>query len=228
MTGKEKIASWVLLFLCIAPFLIAAIGVQFLPDQIPVHYNIAGEIDRWGSKYEEFILAAAFSLSGWLLWLMARFSGCFADTDEERVKRRANAKILIWTGIAIQLLFCTLQLIFLVGAFREVQAGAAVSVLPIYKIIGIGTGLLMIVLGNIIPKAKNVDSVLGIRTPWSRSSPEAWAKSQLLGGITFAAAGAICVILSIALHGFAIFWVILGCSLGAALVSCVLSFRVSL
>ena len=79
MTRNERITSWVLLFLSIAPFLIAAVGIQFLPDQIPVHYNMAGEIDRWGSKYEEYIMAAGFSFSGWLLWLMARFSGSFAD-----------------------------------------------------------------------------------------------------------------------------------------------------
>lgn len=225
MTRNERIASWTLLFLSVAPFLIAAVGVQFLPDQVPVHYNIAGEIDRWGSKYEMFILAVGFSFSGWLLWLVARFSGRFADTEEERAKRRVNAKILRYTGIAMQLLFCILQVVFLVGAFREAEAEATVSAVPIYKILGAGTGLLMIVLGNIMPKAKDVNSVLGIRTPWSRSSPEAWAESQRMGGITFAAAGAICLILSLVLHGFAIFWVILGCSLGAALISCVLSIR---
>ena len=27
-----------------------------LPDEVPAHYNASGEVDRWGSKYELFIL----------------------------------------------------------------------------------------------------------------------------------------------------------------------------
>ena len=52
MSKKERVLSWILLVLCAAPILTAVVGVQFLPDQIPVHYNVAGEIDRWGSRYE--------------------------------------------------------------------------------------------------------------------------------------------------------------------------------
>ncbi len=128
---KGKIGGWVLLFLSVAPFLIAAVGVQFMPDRIPVHYDIAGNIDRWGSKYEEFILAAAFSLSGWILWLVARFSHCFADTEEELVKARANANIVIVIGIAIQLFFCAMQVIMMLGAIHEAHTGATASAVPI-------------------------------------------------------------------------------------------------
>ena len=81
MSKKERVLSWILLVLCAAPILTAVVGVQFLPDQIPVHYNATGEIDRWGSKYEELVLGVCFSLSGWILWLVSRFSGAFADTE---------------------------------------------------------------------------------------------------------------------------------------------------
>ena len=224
MRMRDRVASWVLLFLSFAPFLIAFVAIQFLPDQIPAHYNALGEIDRWGSKYEEFVLAVAFSLSGWILWLMARFSGCFADNEEELAKAKANAKVIVVVGIAVQLLMCILQIVLAYGAYKEASMGAAVSVLPIWKIMGIGIGLLYIVIGNIMPKAKP-NNLMGVRTPWSRSSPEAWAKSQRQGGITFAIAGALCVVLSLVLHGFAIFWVVMACSLIAAVIACVLSFR---
>lgn len=37
---------------------------KYLPDQVPAHYNLAGEVTRWGSKYELLILplVALFSL----------------------------------------------------------------------------------------------------------------------------------------------------------------------
>lgn len=37
-----------------------------IPDQVPGHYNALGEVDRWGSKYELFILP----IIGVFLWLM--------------------------------------------------------------------------------------------------------------------------------------------------------------
>ncbi len=36
-----------------------------LPDKVPGHYNIKGEVDRWGSKSELFILP----ITGWVLYI---------------------------------------------------------------------------------------------------------------------------------------------------------------
>ena len=223
---KDRVLSWVLLFLCFAPILIAVIGVQFLPDQIPVHYNAAGEIDRWGSKYEQLIIGVAFSASGWILWLVSKFSHCFADTAEELAKAKANAKIVLAAGIAVQLLMSALQVMFVIGAYTEAQSGAAEAVMPIYKVMGIGVGLLYIVLGNIMPKAKP-NNLVGVRTIWSYVSEAAWRKSQRAGGIAFAAAGAACIVLTLFLHGFVIFWVIMGATAAAAIASIYLSWKYS-
>ena len=223
---KDRVLSWVLLFLCFAPILIAVIGVQFLPDQIPVHYNAAGEIDRWGSKYEQLVIGVAFSASGWILWLVSKFSHCFADTAEELAKAKANAKIVLATGIAVQLLMSALQVMFVIGAYTEAQSGAAEAVMPIYKVMGIGVGLLYIVLGNIMPKAKP-NNLVGMRTIWSYVSEEAWQKSQRAGGIAFAAAGVACIVLTLLLHGFVIFWVIMGTTAAAAIASVYLSWKYS-
>lgn len=39
----------------VIPLLFTAVALQFMPDTIPMHSNLAGEIDRWGSKYESYI-----------------------------------------------------------------------------------------------------------------------------------------------------------------------------
>ena len=226
MSKKERVLSWVLLALCVAPILVAVVGIQFLPDQIPVHYNAAGEIDRWGSKYEELIIGVVFSLGGWILWLVSRFSGCFADTETERVQARANAGIVRITGIVVQLFLLALEIVMLVGAFQEASAGAAVSSVPINKVVGIGSGLMFLVLGNIMPKAKP-NPCIGVRLPWLDDNPEAWRKSQRAGGIAFAVAGAVCLVLSLLLHGFILVWVVMICALGAAAASCIFSWRYS-
>ena len=42
--------------LCYGVILLCIVGTAilliFTPDTIPVHYNFAGEVDRFGSKYE--------------------------------------------------------------------------------------------------------------------------------------------------------------------------------
>ena len=38
--------------LSLVPLIITAVALQFLPESVPMHYNMAGQINRWGSKYE--------------------------------------------------------------------------------------------------------------------------------------------------------------------------------
>ena len=98
--------------------------------------------------------------------------------------------------------------------------------MPIYKVMGIGIGLLFLVLGNVMPKAKP-NNLMGVRTIWSYSSEAAWRKSQRAGGIAFAAAGVACIVLTLLLHGFVIFWVIMGTTAAATIASVYLSWKYS-
>ena len=64
---KNKIL-WVL---TIFPFLITLFAIQFMPDSVPMHYDIYGNIDRWGIKYELFILPSIILLLTmmWKVWI---------------------------------------------------------------------------------------------------------------------------------------------------------------
>ncbi len=42
--------------LAVLPVVVTAVALRFMPDIVPLHYNFAGEIDRWGSKYEHFLM----------------------------------------------------------------------------------------------------------------------------------------------------------------------------
>ena len=52
--------------LTVLPILISAVVLPLLPERIPAHYNLAGEIDRWGSRLEIFILPVFCLVSGFL------------------------------------------------------------------------------------------------------------------------------------------------------------------
>lgn len=65
-TKSEWIADILGLIFFISSIIFLMIAWSTIPDQVPGHYNAAGEVDRWGSKYELFILP----IIGVFLWLM--------------------------------------------------------------------------------------------------------------------------------------------------------------
>lgn len=52
----------VLVVLTILPLAVCAVSAFILPDTVPLHLNISGEIDRWGSKWELLALMAVISI----------------------------------------------------------------------------------------------------------------------------------------------------------------------
>ena len=65
--NKKKILYFALMFL---PLLITVIALPFLPEQIPAHYNFAGEVDRIGSKFEMLIFPlCTIGMGSFMLWM---------------------------------------------------------------------------------------------------------------------------------------------------------------
>lgn len=147
-----------------------AVLIVFMPDTVPAHYNFAGEIDRWGSKYENFVFPAIAVLIGALIALSAK-------KPDDAVPKKA----LLWTGI------CSLLLIDVTGfylmlkdlsAVQGMSTGAADNVI---KLMSIGVGVMFIILGNLMPKVKR-NGLFGLRTSWSMENDEIWNRSQRFGG----------------------------------------------
>lgn len=71
MKVKTTIADIVLesltLFMMVGSAVYLFVIWSSVPDKLPMHYNFAGEIDRWGGKGELFILI----LFNWILYLVA-------------------------------------------------------------------------------------------------------------------------------------------------------------
>ena len=86
---KNKKALYIaLMFL---PLLITLVALPFLPEKIPAHYNFAGEIDRWGSKFETLIFPfTTIGMGCFMLW-MAKI----AAKQEEGGKNNENNLIYL-------------------------------------------------------------------------------------------------------------------------------------
>ena len=186
---KMKVNSRkVFLALCILPFITTALSMLFLPDIIPVHYGADGVINRYGSKYEGFIIAAVTGMTGIMLWIIPTLQRKYAKGDEAVKKAESNAKVINYIGIATMVMFNIMQAAFLFSSYNEVKNTSATMSVDIYKVVGICMGIMLAVMGNFLPKCKR-NGLVGVRTPWSMHSDEAWAMSQRSGGITMIITG---------------------------------------
>ncbi|OCA84069.1 hypothetical protein A8F94_15190 [Bacillus sp. FJAT-27225] len=62
---------------------------SWLPDKVPAHYNALGEVDRWGSKMELFILPIIGAFIALLMQLLEKFPESHNYPERFRIE---NAK----------------------------------------------------------------------------------------------------------------------------------------
>lgn len=67
-TRYETRLNYVTLVLLAGLILLSVYGVTTLPDRIPVHFNLSGKADRWGSSATLLILPLLCLLIEGLLW----------------------------------------------------------------------------------------------------------------------------------------------------------------
>jgi len=85
---KREIPSLIVLTIM---FLIALLLWNKLPDSIPVHWDIHGEVDRYGSRFEALLLMPIISSFLYLLLIIIPF----ADQEKMRVEKNRNAYDLV-------------------------------------------------------------------------------------------------------------------------------------
>lgn len=182
--GPWRTVFWLLMFL---PLAVTLAALVVLPDRVPMHYNLAGEVDRWGSKYENLVFPA-------LVWAMGGFF-----LGMVRLARRKGgesngpaAERMLWVcGSGTLFLFNVMTAYFLIEAGRlAAGAGGTIAQGTFTRLMFTIAGLLFLPLGNAMPKLRR-NGWVGVRTSWSLASDENWRKSQRAGGVVMMAGGAV-------------------------------------
>ncbi|MEJ8737214.1 DUF1648 domain-containing protein [Erysipelotrichaceae bacterium HCN-30851] len=187
----KKIILFILMFL---PLLYTVVALQILPDQIPAHYNIHNQVDRWGSKYETLIFPAITIIFGFIMLCVTKLAA------KQEMNGHNNENISLLLGILSLILFNAMTLFFLYADFHAVENLSNISI-DISQLIFAILGIIMIIMGNIMPKVR-LNSALGLRTVWSMKNSTTWKKSQHFGGITFMITGFLILIISFFTKGF--------------------------
>ena len=183
--------------LMVLPLAVVLIALQFLPDQIPAHYDFHNQVTRWGSKYETLIFPVFTVIFGLFMIGMARFSAKHEENG------RNNENVCIIAGIMVLILFNAMTGYFLYTDFNKVENLSSVALDVNQLVFGI-LGVSMIIIGNIMPKVR-MNSVMGLRTSWSMKNETTWKKSQWFGGISFIAGGIMIIVVCFLTRGIACF-----------------------
>ncbi len=154
-------------------FIAAIVLFPYLPEQIPIHWNISGAVD--GSAGKEFIFA--LPVLSLVLTLLFHWAPRITPKGENIEK---SGKIYPGLMVLLSLLMAALLTITAVTAF-------GISV-PTTEIIFAILGILMLFIGNYMPKVKP-NYVLGIRLPWTLSSEVVWVKTHRFSGWVFLVIG---------------------------------------
>lgn len=158
------------------------VGLYFwnkLPEQMGTHFGVNGEVDGYSNK--------TFAVFGTPLLLLAVEWFCAFVTANDPKKQNISPKLfkLVLYIIPIVSMFIALFLYsYNLGFNINITNAAAIFV-----------GLIFIIVGNILPKAKH-NYTVGIRIPWTLANEENWNRTHHLAGYLWVIGGIITILLS--------------------------------
>ncbi|WMJ78883.1 MULTISPECIES: SdpI family protein [unclassified Sedimentibacter] len=168
---KENYKQWILF---LVTFLIALISYSYLPEQIPVHFDIAGNVDRYAGRI--YIFLAPF-----VILIMNIFAELFKNVDPKREAYNKFNKQYYMIFLLVSLLMMIIQLYTIAFSLN-------IKIMNISILMPFAVGLLFAIIGNYMPKFKQ-NFYAGIRTSWTLSDEEVWFKTHRLGGKIWFAGG---------------------------------------
>jgi uncharacterized membrane protein len=180
-------------------FIAGALAWPAAPESIPVHWNLAGEANRFGGKFEGLLLLPIITLAVLIgLTLLPHI-----DPRRERYAEFEGA-------------FEVLKLLivaFLAAVYAAMLAAVFGATLNMTRVVLPLVGVLLIGIGAVIGQVRP-NWFVGIRTPWTLSSERAWSATHRAGRWVFIAMGAAMLLAGLADSGWALYSALLLCVAG--------------
>ena len=187
---KIEVPQWIILA---AMFVAAAIAWPHASDRIPVHWNINGQVDRYGGRFEGLLLMPLVALGLYVLMLVLPR----IDPGRANYARFRGA----YNAIRIALLA-------MFGVFDIVVRKAALTgQANVSRIAPLAIGVLMVFLGSLLGKIRP-NWFIGVRTPWTLSSKVSWVRTHRVGGWLFMLTGMATILASFVSSHLA-FWIVI-------------------
>ncbi len=156
-----------------------------IPLSVPMHYNLKGEVDRYGSRNELLwlvIILSVISIGTWLLLLnMHRIDPKkTAASNKDRMPPLAFGISLFMSAFSGMMIYY--------AAHPGVEFG--------FNLVLVGVGLLFAFIGNYMHTIKP-NYFLGLRLPWTLENEDNWKQTHALAGKLWFAGGILIAIIAL-------------------------------
>lgn len=177
---NKKRTLWITSLLCLLPMIFSAVVYSGLPDIIAIHWDVAGVADHYVHKaFAAFGMPIIFLIINLLLSKMRLLGD---PKGEGQLRANAGWQILTWLAPVLSLILVPITLCIAMGA--DIPMVMAVSLL---------VGLLLIVVGNYLPKSRQNNSI-GIKLPWTLNDTDNWNKTHRFAGYVYIVCGGLLII----------------------------------
>lgn len=179
---KSKKAIALMWLFSLLPFVLVAVAWPHLPEQVPTHWGLNGQVDAYSSPVTLWLLCGISPLLSLGMQFLPRL-------DPKRGNYEKFQSYYDFFGPLVPLLLLACVSITLSESLWPGR-------ISVGRVIGALVGVLFLIIGNIMGKVKT-NWFLGFRTPWALSDPDVWNKTQRLGGWTFFLSGLAALLLSL-------------------------------
>ncbi len=188
--------------LCIIPMILSIFLYNKLPEKIPTHFNINGEVDSYGSKLFVCIL----------LPIILCMVNIILNNDPK--KQNHNETLLTICKFIIPLM----SLIFIPSSIL-ISLGFNINIAIIAPIF---ISIIFILIGNYLPKCRP-NYTMGIRLPWTLNNENNWIKTHRLSGFLWVISGLI-LLLTTLINKNLSFYVLIISIILTVIIPCIYSF----
>jgi uncharacterized membrane protein len=189
-------AYWVVGILLVAISAVAAAWLSpQLPDRIPTHWNIRGEVDGYGGKWTLFMMPIMMAGMLVFFYYLPALSPKSFEVDTSK-------PTYLYIMVLVVGLFTYMQGVLLYTVY---QTMAKQPTFDLGRAFIAGMFLFFGLLGNVIGKVRK-NFYIGIRVPWTLASDRVWNDTHRMAAWLWVGAGVL---------GFV--WIVLGWSLVVAI-----------
>lgn len=187
------------------PMIIGILTWNKLPDVMATHFGIDNKANGFSSK--------ALTVFGIPLFMVALEWVAALVTSKDPRRQNISPKmftLVLWIVPVIS--------VFMAATVYPYNLGMSLDISFISMLL---MGLLFVVIGNYLPKARQ-NYTIGIRIPWTLANETNWNRTHRLAGFLWVAGGVLMLLM--ALTGFIRMPLFFGIILVMTLVPCVYSF----
>jgi len=163
------------------PFIYLGYIWNNLPEKVPMHWNLKGEIDDWGSKYSLIGLVFLLPVLTYVLMLVV------PKIDPKKRIESMGGKYDQFKFILVA--FMSVVVLMYISKNQKLSNPSMIVIL---------IGTLFVFMGNYFKVIKQ-NYFIGIKTPWTLESEEVWKLTHLLAGKMWVIGGIVIVICSLLL-----------------------------